>query len=98
MYTLEIKEEADADIAESYIWYETQKPSLGDTFLEEVDEYFEVLIKNPEAFQIKNRKNNRLAPLKKFPFVIVYRIEQSSIVVFAVYHTSRNPKKWKKRH
>jgi len=97
MYTLEVKEEADADISESYSWYEDQKPGLGDTFLEELEEYFEVLCKNPEAFQIKNRKNNRLAPLKKFPFVIIYKIEHSNIVIFAVYHTSRNPKNWKKR-
>ena len=97
MFILEIKEEADIDVIESYFWYENQKPGLGDLFLEELGEYFEILCRKPEAFQIKNRKNNRLAPLKKFPFVIVYRIEQYSIVVFAVYHTSRNPKKIKKR-
>ena len=97
MFNLVVKEEADVDILESYVWCEGQKPGLGGSFLEEIEEYFELLRKNPDSFQVKHKKTSRLAPLKRFPFVIVYRTEGPDVVAFAIYHTSRDPKKWKKR-
>ena len=40
----------------------------------------------------KVKKNFRQAALKRFPFVIVYEIIKTEVVVFAVFHTSKNPK------
>jgi plasmid stabilization system protein ParE len=46
---------------------------------------------HPEYFG-KIRKNVRQAALKRFPYVIVYEIIKAEVVVFAVFHTRRNPK------
>jgi hypothetical protein len=54
--------------------------------------------KGPEMFQIRY-KTLRMVPLEKFPFMILYQIDQAKKLVAdaAVLHTSRNPKIWKER-
>ncbi|MBP9581322.1 MAG: hypothetical protein KBE38_04110 [Ignavibacterium sp.] len=51
---------------------------------------------NPEAFP-KVFKEIRRILLKKFPFGLFYLIDKDRIIVFAVFHASRNPNQWKER-
>jgi hypothetical protein len=91
MYSLLIKPRAILLTKDAYVWYETQKPGLGEEFLDELDGVYLKLETHPEYFG-KVKKNFRQAALKRFPFVIVYEIIKTEVVVFAVFHTSRNPK------
>ncbi len=91
-YTFEIKEEAVVDMQEAYDYYEVRKSGLGKRFLNTLEEYFETVQKNPQQYQIK-RKPYREAFIKDFPYLIIYEIVASSIIVFAVFNTSRNPVK-----
>lgn len=76
---------------QAYDWYEEQRPGLGGEFLKESDWMYSKLSSHPEYFG-RIKKNFRQAALKRFPFVIIYEIIKSEVVVFAVFHTSRNPK------
>jgi hypothetical protein len=80
-YRIIIKEEAGQDIHESYHWFDEQQKGLGKRFLDELEIYFDVLSKYPTIYQLQKR-NLRAAPLKTFPFIIIY-----------VFHTSQDPKK-----
>lgn len=91
MYTLIIKPRAILMTKEAYDWYETQKPGLGEEFLDELDTVYYKLESHPAYFG-KVKKNFRQAALKRFPFVIVYEIIRTEVVVFAVFHTRKNPK------
>jgi plasmid stabilization system protein ParE len=91
MYSLIIKPRAILMAKGAYDWYEEQKPGLGEEFLDELDGICNKLSSHPEYFG-KVKKNFRQAALKRFPFVIVYEIIKTEVVVFAVFHTSRNPK------
>ena len=91
MYALIIKPRAILMIKEAYDWYELQKPGLGEEFLEELDSFYKRIEVHPEYFG-KIKKNFRQAALKRFPFVLVYEIIKTEVVVFAVFHTSRNPR------
>ena len=91
MYPLIIKPRAILMTKDAYDWYEEQKPGLGEEFLNESDSIYLKLESHPEYFG-KVKKNFRQAALKRFPFVIVYEIIKTEVVVFAVFHTSRNPK------
>ena len=91
MHSLIIKPRAILMTKNAYDWYETQKPGLGEEFLEDLDGIYHKLELHPEYFS-KIKKNFRQAGLKRFPFVIVYEIIKTEVVVFAVFHTSRNPK------
>ncbi|MBL7731821.1 MAG: hypothetical protein JNM88_11640 [Chitinophagaceae bacterium] len=49
------------------------------------------LTQHPSYFG-KVKKNFRQAALKRFPFVVVYEIIGYEVIVYAVFHTSRNPR------
>lgn len=74
----------------SYDYYESKSLGLGERFLLTVEEYFEIIKNNPKQFQVK-REEIREAYLQKFPFIIVYQIIKDTIIVYSVFHTSRNP-------
>lgn len=91
MHALIIKSRATSMMQEAYQWYEQQKQGLGEEFLTELDSYYARLQSHPEYFG-KIKKNFRQAALKRFPYVIVYEIIKTEVVVFAVFHTKRNPR------
>jgi plasmid stabilization system protein ParE len=68
----------------------SNQKKLGDRFLRNIDSALKVISKNPEAFSFVN-VNHRHYPLKKFPFVILYEVDNGTIFIDAVFHTSRNP-------
>jgi len=89
MYKLEVKQAARRMIQDAYDWYEQQQPGLGEAFLSAVDNSFSKIVFHPEYFSIVN-KGYRQIRLMRFPFVVVYEIIGSNVVIFAVFHTSRN--------
>ena len=91
MYSLIIKPRAILMTKDDYDWYEIQKTGLGEEFLDELEGVYHKLESHPEYFS-KVKKNFRQIALKRFPFVIVYEIIKTEVVVFAVFHTSKNPK------
>lgn len=84
MYTLVIKARAVRMTKDAYDWYELQRPGLGEEFLNELDGIYRKIETHPEYFG-KAKKNFRQAVLKRFPFVLVYEIIKTDVVVFAVY-------------
>lgn len=91
MYILEIKEEANLEIIEAYLYYENKQIGLGETFFEQLELYFDRIAENPKHFEVKN--NYREAYIRKFPYLIIYRIEENKVVVYSVFNTPQNPKK-----
>lgn len=92
IYELEIVEEADLEIIDAYLYYESKQFGLGENFLDELDQYFEKICENPKHFEIK-RKNYREAYIRKFPYLIIFEMEEKKVVVYSVFNTSQNPKK-----
>ena len=76
---------------DAYDWYELQKDGLGELFLKELDENYDKLQSFPAAYG-KREGNYRHINLKKFPYVVVFKIIKTTVLVYAVFHTSRNPK------
>ena len=93
---VDLRPEAEADIEEAATWYEAQREGLGDEFLNEMLSIFETISENPNLFPIVHRDSHR-ALIHRFPFGIYYRIEEESIVVVAIMHGSRHPRRWQKR-
>jgi hypothetical protein len=50
-------------LQESYDWYEDQSSELGERFMREVDDYLEIVGKNPHHFAVKSSGKYRFAPL-----------------------------------
>lgn len=95
-YHLIIKEEARVEISDAYFWYEEKQIKLGERFLNRLGDCFTTIKSNPKIYT-KKYKEMRQAIIDVFPFVVIYEIEKNNIVVFAVFNTHRDPKKWEKR-
>jgi len=83
---------AEQEILEAASWYEEQQLGLGIRFLDELENVFIEIKANPFLFQKKYGETTQVG-LSVFPFVLLYQVEEEIVVVFAVFHTSRNPAK-----
>lgn len=91
-----LRPEAEADALEAYRWYSEQLPGLGEELLAEIDHALETIRANPEAFRKIHREFRRVLA-RRFPYAVFYAVGDDRIVVFAILHTARDPKLWKKR-
>lgn len=96
-FEVQLSEEAEEDVFESFNWYEKKQSGLGDEFLSEIQNSFQLIGKNPESYRIRYRQKVRAFVVDRFPFLILYIIKEKMVDVVSVFHTSRNPKTWKKR-
>ena len=94
-YILEVKDAANTEITEAYLYYEEKRTGLGEEFLEHLDAYFDRITTNPNHFS-KKREPYREAFIKRFPFLIIYEVTKKKIIVYSVFNTWKNPKKKKK--
>ena len=88
--------EAEQDLEEATGWYETQLTGLGQQFLDEVLLAIRSIREQPTMYPLVGREARR-ALIRRFPFGIYYRTEKDAIVVIAVMHGSRSPRRWKTR-
>lgn len=96
MRQLFIQPAAEAEMAESYQWYEKRLPGLGTEFLLTVKATFERIVHAPETFPLVH-KNLRRALTRRFPYQVFFLVKEDRIVVIAVLHASRHPRRWMKR-
>lgn len=94
MFDVELLIQAENELADAYDWYEEQQPAVGDKFYKEVSYYLSLLEKDPKLFAIKYREELRSVALNKFPYLLIYWIDEAAykVYVVSVFHTSRNPK------
>ncbi|WP_424492898.1 type II toxin-antitoxin system RelE/ParE family toxin [Salinimicrobium sp. GXAS 041] len=92
VFKLLVREEAQREIIDAGFWYENKQKGLGRRFVSEVEDQFEFVLKFPEVYALK-KDNFREAPLKEFPYSIIYTLENRKITVFAVFNTYQNPTK-----
>jgi plasmid stabilization system protein ParE len=91
-FRLEAVDEVDA----AYAWYEEQRAGLGEEFLAAFLAQLERIQENPAGWAIRNRKV-RACPMRRFPYVLYYRMLPDRINVIAVQHGHRNPHSWRRR-
>ena len=85
-----VQRAAQADLKVAFQWYESQELGLGGRMLASMEAAFRRIEENPEGFPIRFGSIRRTL-VDTFPFGIYFSIEESDIVVHAIYHTSRNP-------
>ena len=90
MYTLVIKHRALIMAADAYEWYNQQQDGLGETFLAALESAYTKILKYPASYGFIENGFRRIR-LRRFPFVVIYEIIEKELIVYAVFHTSRNP-------
>ncbi len=97
-YKVKISDAALLDIQEATDWYNERLPKLGSRFQKNVRQQINTLKNSADGHSIRY-SNVRCTLVNKFPFLIHFIIDEENQVleIFAIIHTSRNPKIWEQR-
>jgi toxin ParE1/3/4 len=86
---------AEAEIAGAVGWYQSKHQGLEVAFVEDVDRAFSEIREAPDRWPLwRQDRPYRQRLLRRFPFVILYRVTEAHVRVVAVAHTSRRPGYW----
>ena len=85
-----------SDLDDAFEGYEKRTPGLGDRFVRHFGTAIALVGTNPYLFG-EVKRGVRAATIKRFPFLIYYRVETGRVVVLAVRHGRDDPKIWKGR-
>jgi plasmid stabilization system protein ParE len=88
--------EADFEMMEAAVVYETMQHDLGKRFLSEVQNALNHILINPLLCPVIYRDVRR-GLTRTFPFNVLYRRTGDQIIVMAVMHQKRHPDYWKSR-
>ena len=94
--TLDWHDEASEEFSQAAIYYEQQYFGLGERFITHVDAAIARLRAAPfmpRCFDGDCRK----VRVEKFPYAIIYRIEQEKLQIIALMNLKRRPGYWKIR-
>jgi plasmid stabilization system protein ParE len=91
-----IRPEAEAELAEAVEWYESRVQGLGSDVLLAIDAAVAGILGNPLQHPLVH-KTVRRALLRRFPYEIFFTLGDHHIVILAVFHAKRNPKRWTDR-
>ena len=83
-------------MAEARDWYEGQREGLGIEFLTAVEKVFAYVSEFPESYAVEYRAVRR-AGMRRFPYVVYYRIKGDTVEILAVLHGRRHPRVWRSR-
>jgi plasmid stabilization system protein ParE len=90
------RSEAEVDVLETRDYYERQRSNLGEQFADALDEVVSLIAAQPELFAVVFRTVRR-TKLRRFPYVIYYRLLTDRVEIIAVLHGHRHPRTWKRR-
>ena len=96
MHSLIVRPDAEVDITDAALWYETQSQGLGSEFLRSVDACLADVARAPQRFPIVHR-NLRRALLRRFPYGVFFVAIDDPIEVAACLHARRDPRQWSER-
>lgn len=91
-----ISPETEQDIAAAYAWYEGRRSGLGEDFLSCIDACIETIRRIPEMYAVVH-EDYRRGLARRFPYAIFYEYVEGQVTVYGVFHTSRDPDKWRDR-
>ena len=73
-------------------WYKKRSDKAATNFVKEIDNAISIICSDPLRFRISYKQFREIA-LKKYPFYIIYSIEEAKkqVLIFSVFHVKRNP-------
>ena len=93
MRSLSVTPEANADILDAVVWYESRRPGLSLEFEEDLDHRIEEIRQAPDGYALIEH-GYRQALLKRFPYSVVFTANAARVVIAAVPHHKRDQRAW----
>jgi toxin ParE1/3/4 len=96
MRRVRLHPQAEAEMTEAAVYYESRQEDLGKRFLASVQDAINSIKINPWLYPVVDLDVRRCL-IKVFPFGVLFRLSDDQIMIVAVMHLSRNPDYWKDR-
>lgn len=96
MMPIDFLPEAEQEMIEAALYYQSLSSGLGDDYLAEVERAVHSIATSPQTWPILEGDLRRRL-IKRFPFGVLYRIEADKILIVAVAHLRKKPGYWKNR-
>ncbi|MCX7017092.1 MAG: type II toxin-antitoxin system RelE/ParE family toxin [Candidatus Sumerlaeota bacterium] len=93
---LDFHPEALEKLIEAARFYEAREAGTGERFLDAVDAALDTLQRNPLLGR-SDQQGRRRWLVRRFPYLIIYRVESAVLHILAIAHTSRMPGYWMSR-
>ena len=77
-------------------WYEDQRAGLGREFELACRAAIALIEQHPLSFPVVHGEVRRVV-LRRFPYMILYRPREAELVIVAVMHERRDPRRWRSR-
>lgn len=95
-YSVIVKEEAQLEAIEAYLYYEEQQEGLGERFLLSLQRRYTSLSRHPEYYSyitLKQTKNTlRDVALEGLPYVVIFEIIGMEVIVYSIHLTHKRRK------
>jgi len=93
---VEFLAEAEEELSEAALWYESKQPGLGVRFRDEIAHIVSRIAEDPTLWREREGGYRRVnCPV--FPYFVAYIIRKQRIIIAAVGHGHRKPGYWKSR-
>lgn len=91
--TSRFHEAAAVELAETVTYYDDKAPGLGERFLDEVKEATRYIERYPEIAPVIE-DDVRAKVLVRFPYSLMYVVDENELYIVAVAHQSKRPAYW----
>ena len=88
--------EANSDLNQAVDYYEDCQSDLGREFLDEVEAVIKRILLHPTAWSRLSRRTRRCLT-NRFPYGIIYQVQENHVRIIAVAHSHRRLDFWDKR-
>lgn len=90
-YRLEVSPKVLLEVARIFVYREkNQGKGSGDRFLKALEDCYKEIRSNPHGYQVQ-KEPYRHAMLHKLPYRLVFEVDEGTVYVYQVRHTSRKP-------
>ena len=93
---IDILAEAQFEQHEAFDWYRDRSGKAAEAFLQEIERARLAIQDSPDVWA-KYLHGTRRYRLKRFPYIVVYRVTEKRIEVIAISHGRREPGYWADR-
>jgi plasmid stabilization system protein ParE len=97
-FRLVVRPQVDDELQIIEEWYEEHQPGLWSRVSEGVRETIDRLLVNPLIYRSRyDRRQVRWAYTRRFPYRVIFRVIDHTVIVYTVVHAARRDHAWKQR-
>jgi hypothetical protein len=87
---------AEQELVDAVDFYNQQCSGLGYEFAAEMKNTLNRIVSFPDAWPLLSKRTRRCMT-NRFPYGVLYQIRTDHILIIAIMHLKRDPKKWQER-